>query len=82
MAENHALVYNNEELILAVDVDVGSFGPGRNVPLRPGNLIKETLGFLGFNPRSSPRLACVLIIFILDPLCFYLIDARSREHIK
>jgi hypothetical protein len=80
MNENYALVYNNEDLILAVDV--GSFGPGRNVPLRLGNLIKETLDFLRFNPRSSPGLACVLKIFIPDPMCFCLIDARSREHIK
>jgi hypothetical protein len=46
-----ALVYNNEDLILAVDV--GSFIPGRNIPLRPGNFIKETLGFLVFNPQSN-----------------------------
>jgi hypothetical protein len=32
MAENRALVYNNEELILPIDVDVGSFGPGRCTP--------------------------------------------------
>jgi hypothetical protein len=41
MDENRALVYYNKDLILAVDV--GSFGPGRNVPLWPGNLIKKKL---------------------------------------
>jgi hypothetical protein len=38
-----ALVYNNEDLILAVDV--GSFGPDLRIPLRRGNFIKETLSY-------------------------------------
>jgi hypothetical protein len=54
--KNRALVYNNEDLILAVDV--GSCGSGRNIPLRPGIFVKETLEDLLTNPRSMGTVLC------------------------
>jgi hypothetical protein len=35
-------IHHAGDLILAVDLR--SCGPGRNIPLRPGNFVKETVG--------------------------------------
>jgi hypothetical protein len=77
---NRALVYNSEDLILAVDV--GSCGSGRNIPLRPGIFVKETPCFRRINPPSSGTILCVSVILRPRPLDFPDIDTQSRTDSK
>jgi hypothetical protein len=65
---NRTLVYNGRDLILAVDV--GSSGPSRNIPLRPGNFVNETLAFLGINPQSMRRWSGSQFFLRLSPCVF------------
>jgi hypothetical protein len=70
-------VYNNEDLILVVDV--GSCGSGRNIPLRLGIFVKENLEDLLTNPRSMDTILCVSKILRQSPLTYPEIEAQSRD---
>jgi hypothetical protein len=70
-------VQNNGNLILTAD----SKSSGRDLVIPPSRVcfIKETLGFFGFNPPSSPGALRVLRILTRWPLNLPENEARSTD---